>query len=506
MAQPLQSIVIGAPGFFGINTQDSPIGEGQSYAAVANNCVIDRYGRIGARKGYAYVTTDATELAGGSGIYAIHEYVSTAGVSTIFSVGNHKILSGTVTLVDRTPAAYTISADLWKMVSFVDHTYFFQRGHEPLLYDPTTDTVMPMSAHTHALGIPPQANEVLAAYGRLFCADFTANKSTVYWSDLLDGSRWTGGSSGSIDIQAHWPDGRDEIVALTAHNNFLVIFGKHSILIFSGASSPATMVLQDALVGIGCIARDSIASKGDEIMFLSSRGVESLGRVIQEKSAPTFNLTKNVRDDLLTSLSLETGHINAVYSPEEAFYIITFPTVGITYCIDTKGQDPGGAHRVTTWSAIRPLSCFRTQAGILYLGKVNGIAEYTGYTDDNESYLFEYFSNPLDFEQPAILKFLKRITLTVINQQPTSIVLNWSYDYDVAYLKRIVMLPGNTGGEFGIAEYNIAEYAGGGAISRPSVNASGSGTLATVGVQAEINGGAFSVQKLDILALLGRVY
>jgi hypothetical protein len=39
MAQQLQNITISAPGFFGLNTQDSPIGLDPSFAAVADNCV-----------------------------------------------------------------------------------------------------------------------------------------------------------------------------------------------------------------------------------------------------------------------------------------------------------------------------------------------------------------------------------------------------------------------------------------------------------------------------------
>ena len=58
MAQPLQNITVASPGFFGLNTEESPIGLNPSYASVADNCVIDKLGRIGARKGYKEVTTN----------------------------------------------------------------------------------------------------------------------------------------------------------------------------------------------------------------------------------------------------------------------------------------------------------------------------------------------------------------------------------------------------------------------------------------------------------------
>ena len=52
MAQPIETFSISAPGFFGLNTQDSPLDLASGFALVATNCVIDQYGRIGARKGW----------------------------------------------------------------------------------------------------------------------------------------------------------------------------------------------------------------------------------------------------------------------------------------------------------------------------------------------------------------------------------------------------------------------------------------------------------------------
>ena len=66
MAQRLQNITIQAPGFAGINTQDSPIGLDPSFASIADNCVIDQYGRIGARKGYSAVSTNGSSVLGSS--------------------------------------------------------------------------------------------------------------------------------------------------------------------------------------------------------------------------------------------------------------------------------------------------------------------------------------------------------------------------------------------------------------------------------------------------------
>jgi hypothetical protein len=41
----LKSASVGAPGFFGLNTQSSGALLSDGFALVANNCVIDKYGR-----------------------------------------------------------------------------------------------------------------------------------------------------------------------------------------------------------------------------------------------------------------------------------------------------------------------------------------------------------------------------------------------------------------------------------------------------------------------------
>ena len=506
MAQQLQTITISAPGFYGINTQDSPIGLNPAFASIANNCVIDQFGRVGARRGYSYITTDATPLGSSEGIEALHEHIENDGASKFFSAGNNKIFSGTSTLTDETPVSYTITDNNWKMVSFNEAVYFFQRGYEPLVYEESTGSVVAMSGVSGASGTPPQANEAIAAYGRLWCADLSANKSIIYWSDLLLGSRWNTGSAGSIDVSEYWPTGYDEIVALAAHNGFLIIFGRNSVLIYAGAGDPVSMVLQDTINNIGCIARDSVQNTGGDIIWLSSQGVMSLGRVIQEKSAPLKDLSKNVRSDLTALLPLETGNVKSVYSPEEAFYLVTLPDNNIVYCLDMRAPLQDGSHRVTTWSQINPLCMIRRKNGTIYFGHPEGISQYQGFLDDTSTYLMEYFSIPLDFGNAANLKFLKNFTLTIIGGSSTQTTLNWGYDYSYAYKQRTFTFGSGETAEYNVDEYGAtAEFTPGILINRPTVQGSGSGTVVTVGIQANINDNLFSIQKIDILALIGRL-
>ena len=505
MAQQLQNITVAAPGFAGLNTQDSPIGGDPSFAAVADNCVIDKLGRIGARKGWEAVSSNGAAVLGSSrGIESVFEFVKRDGTKIVFSAGNNKIFTGTSTLAAVTlPSGYSISANNWKIVSFNNDVYFFQRAHAALVSVAGSTTLIAVVDGGTAA---PAANEVLAAYGRLWAADITANKYVVYWSDLLDGDDWHGGSSGSLDLTLVWPTGFDEVVALAAHNNFLIIFGKKSMIVYSGASAPASMTLADTVEGVGCIARDSVQHTGTDILFLSETGVRSFGRTIQEKSMPMRDISKNIRTDLLSLIPLQTNAIKSLYSSEEAFYLLTLPDSNTVYCFDMRRQLEDGSNRVTTWSSMYPLSFVSLEGGAIYIGISSGIVEYKNYMDGAFKYEMRYFSNPMDFGNTSNLKFLKKFNLTIIGGQNTPTTLNWGYDYSASFTKQAFTFSSSNIAEYGLAQYNTTgEYTSSILINTPKVNTSGSGEVATIGIEAEVNGAAFSIQKIDIHALLGRL-
>lgn len=504
MPQQRQNLSIAAPAFKGLNTQDSPLMSDPSFAAVADNCVIDQYGRIGARKGFDVITTDNTPL-GSAEIVAMGFFEDDAGNEEVFSAANNKIFKGDTTLTDVTPAAYTITTNDWKMVSFNDHMYFFQRGYEPLVYD-NTNGLVKMSLHPNSVGTPPQGNEVIGAYGRLWTADFTADKQTVYWSDLLNGSAWSGGTSGSINISKVWPDGHDEVVALAAYNGFLVIFGRNSTVVYQGAESPATMQIADTIGGVGCIERDSVQFTGDDLIFLSHIGLQSFSRTVQQKSMPKRDISRNVRSDFMSLVQDNTTGAKSIFSPENAFYLITLPSQDVTFCFDMRGALEDGSHRVTRWTA-SPFNCFaRKSDGTLLSGNVNGVGEYNGYNDNGTTYTLRYFSNPLSFGDSSRLKMLKKIIPTVIAGSDTLVKVKWGYDFSQSYSTDFVQVPTIVPAEYGIGEYGIAEYsATNEEILKKAINTTGNGTVVTVGVEVDIDGQPFSLQEFNIQALLGRM-
>ena len=515
MAQEIKSINLVAPAFKGINTEDSALSQDPSFADVADNAVIDQRGRIAARKGLSVITTDKTVLGAGK-IRAIKEFKNDAGVTKVFSVGNNKIISGTTTLVDESPGGgYTITADDWKMVNFNNSLYFFQRGYAPLIYNTIAtnvsggansavvelSTVHSASAVTSAI----YGNEVLAAYGRLWTADFADDKSTIYWSDLLAGHKWSGGSAGSIDISKVWPDGYDEIVSLAAHNNFLIIFGKRNIVAYSGADDPANMALQDTVTGTGCVGRDTVQYTGMDVFFLSQTGLKSFGRTIQEKSMPLNSLSGTITKDIITLLKTESESFKSVYYPEENFYLLTFTGQDVTLCFDIRGALENGAYRATRWPLTTFTSYVRQDSGALLVGSALGIGQYTGYQDNGLAYRFKYSSPELTFGDPSLLKFLKKLRPTIIGGSGQPVSMRWAYDFGSRSDSLVISVGASDPSEFNIAEFNIAEFTSGKLVIRDSVNVGGSGTTLAVTIEADIDGTELSLQEINVLALMGKI-
>jgi len=508
MAQQLQNITIAAPGFGGINTQDSPLMQSQTFAAIADNAVIDKQGRIAARKGYSMTSTNGSSVLGSSaGIEHVSELMQQNGTKVVFTAGNNKIFKGTSTLTDATPGSYTITANNWSSATLNDDHYLFQRGHEPLVYDAGTSALTKITAHASAAGTPPSAHIVLGAYGRLWAADESSNKKTVYWSNLLNGVDWSTGSAGSLDLTNVWPSGYDVITALMAHNNLLIIFGQQNILIYQGADDPANMSLADVISNIGAINRDAVVNTGKDVIFTDFSGVRSLGRTIQEKSAPIGDISRNVNFDIKAFIASDGDNLKMVFDPNNAFILCVFTGVSGLFVFDTRFPLENGSFRATTWSGIEPLSMYLFDDEELYLGVEDGLAKYDTQQDNGNSYTMSYFSHPLDFGDSSRLKFLKKINLTTFNGSSARVSLQYGYDYAADYTKRAFSLPAINAAQYNISEYNSgAEYSKSAVlINTQRINASGSGSVVQIGLETTVNGKEIAIQQLNVQSLVGRM-
>ena len=537
MAGRLQSSTISAPGFLGVNTQESSVDLASGYALEAFNCVIDKFGRIGARRGWQKVNSSTNSDLATNDIEFIYNIPET---NETLCAGNNLILSrasGASTLVTKVnttvadaagtgTTAYTITGNDWMGASIVygegpdvsPHAYLAQAGHLPLVYHKLGAS----HAHTGAYGfnrlmdagtVPTtyasatdfKPNVVIGAYGRTWWADIVNDKQTVYFSALLDGTNLASGDSGYLSLIDVFPNG-DEIVGLAAHNGFLIIFGRRNIAVYANPIDVTRLELVDLIANVGCIARDSIANTGTDVMFLSDTGVRSIARVIQEKSAPINDISFNVRDELVAFVEAETNKIKikATYYPKDAFYILTLPTSKYVFCFDLRGRLQNGASRVTIWDSMEPTALHVTYTGDLFLGQEGYIGKYFGFLDDTATYRLRYYTNYFDLGNPTTMKFLKKGNFVVVGGVGQNVALKYGFDYINSYRSITKQLRTGSVYEYNIGEYAIAEYSSGLVLEEVNSNLGGSGSIMQLGFEADINAAPLSIQKIDIYVKAGK--
>jgi hypothetical protein len=582
MAGKLGALTIAAPGFYGLNTQDSGITISNGFALEATNCIIDKFGRIGSRKGWTtYSNTDAGVTGA---VRAIKEHTETDGTLTVLFAANNKLwkLDGsnnpveltalsatitaatqadpcsitatahgfntgdsvtitgvvgmtelndnsyTITVVDAdtftldstdstaftaytsggtaTRDGITVTDDDWQIVSYNNKSLFIQAGHTMVYYDGTSDSYL-------ELANPPSATQPTCG-ASCFNRAWVAKDYTVYWSKILEPHTFTGTGSGFINMREIFGED-DNVVAITSYNNRLVIFGRRNIAFFAGAEDPTgtTFQLTDHIKGIGCIARDSVQNVGTDVVFLSSEGVRSVGRVIQEQSSPIGDVSKNVRDELVAYADSESQYrIKAVYSPLDAFYLLTMPTTGRTYCFDMRTKLEDGSRRVTIWDSIDPKSFAVLNDNTLLIGQTAYVGKYDTNLDNTETYRMVYYTNYLDLGNSVTESILKKVRLAILGSGQQSGLLKWAFDYNSVYRNTTFSLADDGASEYNVDEYfsdddvdNEAEYSSGLILGNLSLHTGGRGAVLQLGVEIEINGGPISVQKMDIFAKQGKL-
>jgi hypothetical protein len=136
----------------------------------------------------------------------------------------------------------------------------------------------------------------------------------------------------------------------------------------------------------------------------------------------------------------------------------------------------------------------------------DGIAEYYGYVDNDQSYEMVYYTPYFDFGTTNIIKLLKSVGTTVLGSTGQTFTVKLSTDYDNNPVSYQVTLRQGVVYYYNVDEYGIAEYAGGGLTQNIKIPVGGSGFTAQLGFESTINGSVLTIQQVDLYVKLGRLY
>lgn len=504
MPKQLAPLTVAAPGFLGLNTQQSGNVLPAGWATKATNFVYDEVGRLACRNGSQQL--NASALTSSPTIRQVHEYVDNSGNTlTILAAGNkiYKEVSGTMTDISGTIT--TPTADNWQFANFNDWVVGFQDNHAPIVLTTTGGTF------ANSGGTQYNGDMVLSAYGRIW----TVVDSVLYYSDLLI-NNFTGGSSGNFDLAKFWPDGMDEAVALADFNGLLIVFGKRSILVYENADDVSNMVLVEGIGGIGCIARDSVQVIGNDIVFLSDGGIRTLSRSLTDGgSMPMGDVSKHVRDDVVGKAASETkGNIKSVYHESDGYYLLSLPASGLSYYFDLKFPNQDGSWKATTWD-IAPTALHWTKDNTLKLAVDAGyLSKSVAFKDGldssgsgGSSYTIDYEGPWVDFgdEVANYLKIPKNVSLLASGVTGSPVTFKWAVDYADTFNTRTLAFTTTAPAQYGSGQYGISTYASQGSFERVRSTLARSGQVLKMGVTATINGSSFALQRFDVLAKIGRL-
>lgn len=537
----LESVSLLAPGFLGLNTQDSQVGLASGYATQADNIVIDKGGRMTSRKGHTLLNESVASL-GDNYIESIWRHDLIDGRTFYLANGNNKMYKGEEAgvrsfnsrantrnflsaLVDITPANVAIDGSRWQMQTLPEGsgsnatiwTIATQKDNPALAFSVnglTTEWVEITDKPAGVTNFDPDA--CLSAYGRIWTAGISENPFTIFYSDLLDPTNFNSGNAGILDISSVVGN-NDTIVGLAQHNNFLVIFCQDNIVIYKGAEDPDTMSLEDVITGVGCLSRDSIKATGTDLIFMSKSGVRSFTRTVQEKSMPMRELTLNIRDEMAGWLDYETNpqNIRAGYCEDDAFYVITMPLNRKIVYLDLRMPLENGSARTTTWSLSNGelFNCYfddRDKYGLM-MGVTGGVAQYTGLQDRDTTFdlVYRSASSDLGGQGKILFKLAKRATLTLEGAKQQDFVLKYGYDYTRNPRKVVVDRDLGTGIYPKYSDptslYGVSKYSSVGiGIHRVKIPLGGSGESFFFGLDATIRDELISVQKIDIFLKTGK--
>ena len=538
----LESVSLLAPGFLGLNTQDSQVGLSSGYATQADNITIDKGGRMTSRKGHQLLNAGKERIPslGNNYIESIWRHDLIDGRSFYLANGNNKMFKGVEApsiitkgitrnflseLDDITPSGVEIAGSRWQMQTLPEGagsnakiwTIATQKDNPALAFSVVGATLKWEKITDTPIGVTDfDPDACLSAYGRIWTAGLSENPFTIFYSDLLDPTNFNSDNAGILDISSVVGN-NDTIVGMAQHNDFLVIFCKDNIVIYKGAENPDTMSLEDVITGVGCLSRDSIKATGTDLIFMSKSGVRSLTRTIQEKSMPMRELTLNMRDELTEWIRYENNpeNIRAGYCEDNAYYLITLPLNRKMIYIDLRMPMENGSARCTTWSLSNG-TLFNSffddnQTGQFLMGVPGGVAYYTGNTDNGESYDITYRSAASDLggEGQTITKIGKRATLTIEGAKQQDFTMSYGYDYTRNPRKVVVDRDLGTGiyPKYSIPTslYGVSKYSSIGiGVHRIKIPLGGSGESFYFGLDATILDELMSIQKIDVFLKTGK--
>lgn len=215
---------------------------------------------------------------------------------------------------------------------------FVTSGGNGYVYDLTANTLTQVSALNGKATMGDQLDGYFLA--------LDANTGTVYISDLLDGSTW---STGTAFFQRN--SAADPWIAMKVEAGLIFLLGAETgDTYYNAGESPVPFIpTSTGIISYGIAAAFSL-EVADGALYWLGRTVNGRGMVLKATGSRPEVVSNRALEYTFSQYGSVSDAIGDTYTMDgHTFYILTFPTAGVTWCFDPTVPLPMAWHERGTW-------------------------------------------------------------------------------------------------------------------------------------------------------------
>lgn len=416
------------PEFGGLNTSVSPLILDPKQLVTANNVIYDHVGSRKKRGGLLYLNESSmspTESSGSNnvmGLFDFRKIDSTGNESRkLIAHSGGKVykmdaFAGTFDEISSGPLTVDIPVDyavLRKVDTVIDTVIMVNGAELPQTWNQSADTVSNLTGYPTGIDFYPSAIE--AHRSRLFATGVPSYPYRIYFSAEFKHDDWnTGDDAGYADIIDRFA-GR--ITGLVGnYYDYLIVFTEYSIYKISGSSYANFAATPTPIQsGIGAVNNAGIVPFGNDIFFVSKKGIHSLATIEQYGDIRETYLSASIQADFNRLKPDRLKYCCGAVWPALNYIIWSFSDGASTendicFVYDYIGK------RWSKWTGINASSFIvaQTASGVeeLVCGDNNGFVQRMNredYTDNGSAYTMTWTTPYISFGDPVINKAFKHL-------------------------------------------------------------------------------------------------
>lgn len=307
----------------GLNTRASDMMLQTNESPDLLNVKLTKYGSIEKEKGYTlYNDTQITANAEIGGIYSYFknstdaQYLMVAAGDKLYTTS-----AGTFTDITRLSGAYANNV-VWDFATFNNIAIAVNNTDVPQKYTGGANA-------EDLTGSPPTGAAFVEVFkNRVFMAGEPNNPTKLSYSALSNPEDWTtANDAGWMEVGLN--DGQ-KIVGIKAFFDVLVIFKEHSIYVLSGSYGDPTssdyFFLKPINSSLGAVSNRSIVQVGNDLYFLSDKGVFTLSGVQSYGDLNVSNISFKIQSiiDRMNYASLSDAFVINDYEENRLWFFVPY--------------------------------------------------------------------------------------------------------------------------------------------------------------------------------------